>query len=91
MERTVTRNSNDEAHSTAKKYGLFGGHPRNEGRSDPNSWKFIELEKSVQQPCSCNSTKLSLRDYNAQVGEIMLGINVMNKEIELVMLSRAES
>ena len=38
-----------------------------------------------------NSAKLSLRDYNAQVGEIMAGIKVMNKVIGLGMPNRAEA
>ena len=79
------------------------GHPRNEAvmaqtAGNISGWKKenqyhqrSKAETAMYRYKQLNSAKLSLRDYNAQVGEIMAGIKVMNKVIGLGMPNRAES
>ena len=77
------------------------GHPRNEAvlaqtAGNLSGWKTenqyhqrSKAETAMYRYKQLNSAKLSLRDYNAQVGEIMAGIKVMNKVIGLGMPNRA--
>ena len=79
------------------------GHPRNgavtaQAAGNLPSWKKenqyhqrSKAETAMYRYKQLNSAKLSLRDYNAQVGEIMAGIKVMNKVIGLGMPNRAEA
>ena len=77
------------------------GHPRNEAvlaqtAGNLSGWKTenqyhqrSKAEKAIYRYKQLSSAKLSLRDYNAQVGEIMAGIKVMNKVSGLGMPNRA--
>lgn len=78
------------------------GHPRNEAvkafkgnalakwKRDNDYHQRSISETAMYRYRQLNSATLSLRSYNAQVGEILAGVKVMNKVIRLGMPIRNE-